>query len=464
MCTVALVDKSDKTMAGKRGKQRGSNSNRLRIPPPAPYWWVEEGRGAIWAQLILSEHDDSLGLILWRAARAARLYIDSSEKARSRLTHAKWPVLRHVFALDVVDLPEPLRQCIEVFPRLLSRDETVGELEIADACTHVAQWADENWKTATAFHFAELAAKAQPAAPQRALYAGRVCRGMGFFDRANVWFERGFRLAVQQGTRSETVRALLGQGALMQECGRLDEAQRWFIKASRRAARTGRKKRAAEVRHDLMALAAERGEFAATVEHARIAVDLYPLRHHRLPFLAHDFAFALLRQGFYPLALALLEVFVRVIPPRQLLPGLATFAWAAAARGALPRYSDAERRALQQIALDEQHAAASLVILAQAACAARSWERAERHAVAAVEAAQRRNQKRYERDAQALIEAIRQRTVSPASPHAEVPEAVLDEVKAIVRHLLVRVRRWKPRDSRFTAPPANSRKVSGGDG
>ncbi len=449
-------------MAGKRGKRRGSDS-RPRIPPPAPYWWVQEPNGAIWAQLILSEHDDSLGLTLWRAARVARLFIDSTEKARSRLTHAKWPVLRRVFALDEVDIPEALRHSIEVFPKLFSRDESVSELEIAEACTRVAQWADENWKAATAFQFAELAAKAQPSAPQRALYAGRVCRGLGFFDRASVWFERGFRLAVQQGNRSETVRALLGQGALMQECGRLDEAQRWFIKAARRAARTGRKKRAAEVRHDLMALAAERGDFSTTVEHARVAVDLYPLRHHRLPFLAHDFAFALLRQGFFPLALGLLEVFVRVIPPRLLLPGLATFAWAAAARGAHPRYYDAERRALQQIALDEQHAAASLVILAQAACAARSWDRAEHHAVAAIEAAQRRNQKRYEQDAQALLEAIRQRTLLPASPD-EVPDAVLDEVKALVRHLLVRVRRWKPRDPSFSDPPANSRKVSGGDG
>jgi tetratricopeptide (TPR) repeat protein len=452
-------------MAGKRGKRRGVNSSRPRIPPPAPYWWVYGTEGALWAQLILSEHDDSLGLILWRAARATRLFIDSTEKTRSRLTHAKWPVLRRVFALDEVDLPETvLRQSVEMFPKLLSRDEAVSELEIAEACTNVAQWADDNWKAATAFQFAELAAKAQPSNPQRALYAGRVCRGMGFFDRANLWFERGFRLAIQQGNRSESVRALLGQGALMQECGELDQAQRWFIKAARRAARTGRKKRAAEVRHDLMALAAERGDFSTAVEHARVAVDLYPLRHHRLPFLAHDFAFALLRQGFFPLALALLEVFVRVIPSRQLLPGLATFAWAAAGRGAFPRYSDAERRALQQIALDEQHAAASLVILAQAACAARSWERAERHAMAAVEAAKRRNQKRYERDAQALIEAIRQRTILPASPEAEVPEALRDEVNALVRHLLVRVRRWKPRESHFSDPLANSRKVSGGDG
>lgn len=180
-------------------------------------------------------------------------------------------------------MPETLRQSLQAFPKLLARDQTVNESEIADACARVAEWADDNWKAATAFQFAELAAKAQPSNPQRALYAGRVCRGMGFFDRANVWFERGFRLAVQQGNRSEIVRALLGQGALMQECGELDEAQRWFIKA----ARTGRKKRAAEVRHDLMALAAERGDFITTVQHARAAVDLYPLRHHRLPFLAH---------------------------------------------------------------------------------------------------------------------------------------------------------------------------------
>jgi tetratricopeptide (TPR) repeat protein len=451
-------------MARNRGKGRGVNSSRPRIPPPAPYWRVYSPDGGIWGQSILSEHDDSLGLLFWRAARATRLFIASAENARSRLTYAKWPVLRRVFALDEVDVPEALRESVQAFPKLLSRDETVSEAEIAEACTRVAGWAEENWKAATAFEFAELASKAQPSNPQRATYAGRVCRGMGLFDRASVWFERGFRLAVQQGNRSESVRALLGQGALMQECGRLDDAQRWFIKAARRAARTGRKKRAAEARHDLMALAAERGDFPATVEHARVAVDLYPLRHQRLPYLAHDFAFALLRQGSYPLALALLEVFVRVVPRRNSLPGLATFAWAAAGRGALPRYADAERRALQQIAVDDQQAAASLVILAEAACAARNWERAERHAVAAVEAARRLKQQRYERDAQALIQAIRQRTILPAPPGAEVPEALQDEVKALVRHLLVRVRRWKPRDVRFPDQPADSRKVSGANG
>jgi hypothetical protein len=119
---------------------------------------------------------------------------------------------------------------------------------------------------------------------------------------------------------------------------------------------------------------------------------------------------------------------------------------------------------LQQIAVDEQQAAASLVILAQAACAAGSWDRAERHAVAAVEAAQRLKQQRYERDAQALITAIRQRTILPAPSDALVPEALQDEVKALVRHLLVRVRRWKPRDVRFPDPSANSRKVSGTNG
>jgi hypothetical protein len=348
--------------------------------------------------------------------------------------------------LDEVEVPETLRQSMQAFPKLLARDETVSESEIAEACTRVAEWADQNWKTGTAFEFAELAAKASPSSPQRATYAGRICRGMGLFDRASVWFERGFRLAVQQGNRSDSVRALLGQGALMQEWGRLDEAQRWFLKGARRAARTGRRKPAAEARHDLMALAAERGDFPATVEHARVAIELYPLRNQRLPFLAHDFAFALLRQGSYPLALALLEVFVRVVPRRQSLPGLATFAWAAAGRGAISRYADAERRALEQIAVDQQQAAASLVILAEAACAARSWERAERHAIAAVEAAQRLQQQRYERDAQALIEAIRQRTIKPAPAAAEGQEALQDEVEALVRHLLVRVRRWKSRD------------------
>src|SRR5687768_4649920 len=149
-------------MARRRGKRRDFNSSRPRIPPPAPYWRVHAPEGAIWAQSILAEHDDSLGLLLWRAARAARLFIDSPDKARSRLTHAKRSTLCRVFALDEVDVPEALRQSFQAFPKLLARDQTVNESEIADACARVAEWADDNWKAATAFQFAELAAKAQP--------------------------------------------------------------------------------------------------------------------------------------------------------------------------------------------------------------------------------------------------------------------------------------------------------------
>jgi hypothetical protein len=49
----------------------------------------------------------------------------------------------------------------------------------------------------------------------------------------------------------------------MKECGRLEEAKRWFLKAAKRSARTGRKKSAAETRHDLMGLAAEAGDDVA---------------------------------------------------------------------------------------------------------------------------------------------------------------------------------------------------------
>jgi hypothetical protein len=59
---------------------------------------------------------------------------------------------------------------------------------------------------------------------------------IGGHDRTRGWEVVRFydRSAVSQGNRSESVRVLPGQGALMQECGELDEAQGWFIKAARR--------------------------------------------------------------------------------------------------------------------------------------------------------------------------------------------------------------------------------------
>jgi tetratricopeptide (TPR) repeat protein len=381
---------------------------------------------------ILLETDGSTGLALWRAARTAWLVAEAGAKWRDAFRSLNSAKVGEAFTIDG-DAPH-----LDAFARVRSRGE-VTEPELASACARISEWAGGVWKKQTELHFAELAARADPSNPELANAAARLCREASYFDRSALWFERGYRFAVRVGNRGEAVSALLGYGALMKECGRLDEARRWFLKAARRAARTGRKKRAAETRHDLMALAAEAGDDVADIiEHAEAAVELYPLYHRRLPYLAHDFAYALIRKQQFTLAYPLLELFVRIVPRRHLLPGVATFAWAAAGRGLVHRYEDAERRALAQIGIDHQQAAPSLIFLAEGARALRLWARAERHAREAITTAVRMNQSRYEQDARALLAEVQdRRLVTPAAVE-------MVEVYPLTRHFQIRLRRWKP--------------------
>lgn len=428
-------------MAAARRRRKGSAHPRKPIPPPPPFW--RHDRDCFWGMAVLAESDDADALPLWRAARLARTFAETGSGPRLRA--ATVARLEQEFAA-VPPCPGSDRPSLEVFARVLRADTDVGAFELAEACEAVSTWAHQTWRPETAIQFAELAARVDPAHARRANAAGRLCRDIGLLQRATLWFQRGFRLAIQGRDPEEAVRAQLGYGALLQESGRLNGARAWYIRAARRAARTGRKKTAAETRHDLMALDAERGRFASALEHAELAAELYPLYHQRLPYLAHDFAFALLQHRHYREALTLLETFARVAPERYLLPGLATLGWAAAGCGAVHRYEAMESRVLSRIAVDPRQAAPSLILLAQGARQIARWDRAEQHARNALDAAGRLDQPRYARDAGVLLDHILSRRTVPAPR-----ESVGEDARRIARHLVARLRRWKPRsDPRAT--------------
>lgn len=437
-------------MTRPKKKSQREGRRRERIPPPPPHWLYDDSDG-FFGLTILRETDGSTGLALWRAARTARLFVDSTPRWRTAFRALRPARLGDTFTADRDETET--HSAFREFLRVRSREQ-VMEDELARACASLSEWAGKAWKKATELHFAELAARVNPSNAALANAAARLCREASLPDRSAVWFERGYRFAVRTGNRTEAVSALLGYGALMKECGQLDEARRWFLKAAKRAPRTGRKRSAAETRHDLMALAAEAGEdVSRIVEHAQAAVELYPLHARRLPYLAHDFAFALVQKQQFALAYPLLELFVRVVPKRHLLPGVATFAWAAAGRGLVHRYEDAERRALAQIEVDHQQAAPSLIFLAQGARALGLWARAERHAREAIAVAAKLNQPRYEQDASALLEELLEQWPVPPA------EVEMVEVYPLTRHFQIRLRRWKPR--RETAEGTGQKRASG---
>jgi hypothetical protein len=183
---------------------------------------------------------------------------------------------------------------------------------------------------------------------------------------------------------------------------------------------------------------AEQGRLDEAEQHAIQATDLYPLNHPRLPYLAHDLAFALVRHGYYSNALPLLEAFVRSIPRSQLLPGLSTLAWAAAGNGLVHRFTEVEQRVLDIVDLEHEYASASLIHLAEGAWLLGLWERAEHHATTAVEAAAMRRDPTLLEEARTLAATIRRRDPPPPSS-----APISRRLTTLSRHLTARLRRWK---------------------
>ena len=55
-------------------------------------------------------------------------------------------------------------------------------------------------------HYAEFAAYLVPDNPAFATAAGFACRGCAWYERAMVWYQRGYQLAVRCKNRREVIR------------------------------------------------------------------------------------------------------------------------------------------------------------------------------------------------------------------------------------------------------------------
>jgi tetratricopeptide (TPR) repeat protein len=344
------------------------------------------------------------------------------------------------------EAPE-LRDALQVFTVLRESAGDIDAARVGDACERVYAWAESKAMMQTAVHFAEAAARADDLNPRRASVAGRICRRAAMDQRSAAWFYRAFRLAVRMGgegsspeqraaSNRESVRALLGYGALLKSLGRHFEARGWLERAGRRARQTGQRRRAAEAHHDLLAIAAEIGTYAAVERHAKLAFDLYPLSDERLPYLVHDYAYLLVRERYYSLALPLLDQLARVIVRAdQSVLVLGTLARAAAGAGRHGRFRTLERMLLPLTLRYEEFAAPAFIHLAEGARAFGDWAGAERYADAARQLAERRNDALIRRDAQALLERIAGH--APPEPEESPPDP--DRLAFMIRRFVARL-------------------------
>jgi tetratricopeptide (TPR) repeat protein len=362
----------------------------------------------------------------------------ATEGECGRLFRAPTPEVRERFAAACEELPS-LAPAFGMFALLLQSPGLITPGQLGDACALVYKWADERGLVLTALLFAEAAAHADPKSPARANLAARTARRAALYDRAGAWHLRAYKLAVRARDSKENVWALIGYGGMMKETGRMSEARRFLQKAARRARGVGRKKEAAMAHHDLMNIALEMERYKVAEAHVRPALVLYPAGHPRIPALAHDFAFALLKQQHYGAALGLLE---RVLPlirqPDERALVLGSMAWAAAGAGRRERFAEVERLALEMAGIYDRHAAAAFLHLAESARVSGNAGRAASYVEAALHAAERRQETHLVKEALAMGDALLE-PCGPAPP--DHPPSLA--MNAILRELTARIRQWK---------------------
>ena len=332
--------------------------------PPAPRCRRGEGVSPDGWEILADPFADGLEDVcgcLWMALRDLQHWMDAerrnglfgnrNHRARARLLRA-------------LRIAPALAPALGEFLRLRTDPTTVAASELGAACYRVWGWAESESLLGTAAHYGEVAAYLVPENPAYANDAGWACRRCALQERAGVWYQRGFRLAVQSKNRHEAIRALLGRGAVYKDLGRHEEAREFYDRASRRALRTGRRRQAAVARHYIFALEAEGGSFTAGLDEVRETLNLYPIYDRRVPYLAHDYAFLLIRNRYFASALSLLEKLAPAITkPDERLLVQSNVAWAAAAAGHHAQHSAAEKYVLETAKTYPEYAAASFIHL-----------------------------------------------------------------------------------------------------
>lgn len=382
--------------------------------------------------------DDDVGIALWRALRDVLGWAGTPAESRDHLRRPPSEALSRRYQA-VAEQTEELASVLRTFLTVAVDPATATATEVSEACHRVSTWADASGYLRVRTFFAETAAYANPESPTWANLAAKACRQDGAYARAEIWYERGFRLAVRARKKREQVWALLGYGTLFYALGRYDRARKWWTRAATRAARTNQPREAAEAEHDLMTIASEVGTYQQGARHLRRALLHYPVRHWRLPYLVHDFAFLLTQNGRYEPALLLFRELLPVIPETNQLLLQSALARAAAGAGDLAGYEAAKQHVLERADERPEHRAAALRNLAEAALQLADWDAAMHIGRATLAFAQERMERDIERSALRII----QRAAARQAPTPAAPQVDEESVAELSRELLGRLARWQ---------------------
>lgn len=399
---------------------------RWRTPPP-----LTRGSESLEGMEILREVGGEVGILLWQAYRNVMFWATVEQNERGRLFAADAGSRRRA-ELAEARIPDELAGPLSAFADMLSAPESTQGEAVAQACTGVARWAEEEGHLNTALSFTQAAAVASQRNARLSLAVGKLARRRNETARAETWFRHTIMVARQTGDWESYSRAYIALGNMFIARGNLPAAAKMHIKALRAARRKGLLQIQGMALHDLFVIADEMGRDEQAQEYARQAFRAYGAAHPSLPLLGHDIAYFWMQRGYFAQAL---EVFQRledhVEDSRTRLLLASNIARAAAGTG----NRDLFRKAWTQVYRmtkdpDLQGVVANATLeLALGAAVLGEWDRAEQAARESLEQATKLGQGKVRFRAESLLESItRGRTAEVKISEGRRPTAKVDSL------------------------------------
>jgi len=421
-------------MKTTRAKTAAREPRRWRTPPP-----LIRGAESLEGMDILREVGSEAGVLLWQAYRNVMFWATAEPGERGTLFNPEAGAKR-LAEIAAARVPVELVDALNTIAALISAPEDTPVDAVAEACTAISRWAEEERHGATALAFTQAAALAQPRDAAFALRVGQVARTRGETARAETWFRHAVMISRQVSDWDSYARAYLALGNMAVKRGAFPVAHRMHIKALRAARRKGLPELHGAAAHDLFVVATETGRHAQAEEYARVAFRAYGPNDPRVPMLAHDVAFLWMEQGHFARALPVFEA-VRphfVLTPER-ISVVANIARAAGGVGDREGFRKAWVEA-NRLSKDPEARPAlpgSMLDLAQGATLLGEWDRAEQAAEQALASAKEQRQAKVMFSAEMLLESIRNdRKTHHVAPRAETEPQEADQFAAsIIRTL-----------------------------
>jgi tetratricopeptide (TPR) repeat protein len=401
-------------------------ARRWRTPPA-----ILHGGEAFEGAAVLNEMDGPLGVLLFQLARDVYVWAATPPEHRQGLFEPRADDTLAAL-LRAADADLQLETALLALVRMTGAPEGNTPEQVAQACQHVALWADQNGHLETAIAFSQGAAVVMPHEAALSFAVGRLARRRAEYPRAETWYRRAIALARQSGDWSTYSTSFLGLGTLYMQRGKLAASRRFLLRALRTARRHSLRGLQGSALHDLAIVAADMGQAREAERLGRQAFEMYGPEHPRLVFLAADVAYFWIERGRFRPALTVLQALVHHMQRREdRVMAQANLVRAAAGAG--------ERRTFEQTWEDVwdrmsrtqslENAATVMLELARGAAMLGEHERAEAAAERAVQVARERGEARVLLTAESVLDQVRRTrgvkaraaAAEPGEPEAAEP-------------------------------------------